>query len=1297
MIPSFLGANLSECYPTFLAHSDHKALVLTLTPRLYSPKNKRSFCPTDFLDDIDFTDSLRGKLACIEGDSLDWWQRAQTLIKKSSVSYQRDTTGGGHTEVGAYVISSTASRVCPEAWQFLRERGLSPTSQAHAYSILCSLADKEWSDRSGLKVLGLVKEALLDPSERCPGSRKKEIWRLVKQLQVRRKLQRIRDTQGNILSDPASIAREVTDFWAGIMNTGGGDEPACSTYLSKFFGGRDMSILFKALFKPLSLDLVNKALDALQPNSSPGIDGFTIKIYKAFRTEFSPRIMEAMQLFLSTGTIPQDWSLALLNPIPKVAGTPHPKDLRPLVLQNTCLKWITSILSLQLSDIISQITPPQQKGFIKGRFMYDHLYDAFGSWHDMSEGCFLFIDFAKAYDSVTHQFAASFFKALCFPPELVTLLLNLFKSPMALIINGGVCLDTLIWPTSGIRQGCPLSPILFAMLVSPIISRINSVSASIKVLLYADDLLVIIRDPPHVCVQHLTALGDVFREFEFIVGLALNRDKSAVLLKGEWPEIQKASAAACGFPIHHKYKYLGVLLGDIPPTEAFAPAIAKAMGRASAMVHWSLDLELRQQLLELWIMPLLVAPARVVQPSQEVISAVTTIYHTALRTNSWGLTHRILAQPEELGGIGLVPPKTFLFWQHASAFVRMLDGPTQRDHVTVKAYDSWASQLGVVVSRTSLPFFQLSKVPLSGTPFLGLSARSFSKARRGAEFTLPPTTPTHFPLWHNIAFCPPHKTTYHSPQLIREGVLLLSDISDHETFIQRLPMVTKSCYRAGLKRLTQAPRGALTLYHVPSFWCDWGKKRLAQYLSTSVSAEPRQQPSVWSAFSKIRGPRLFKDFVRAALWGKLPVGSRLNTWLNDGGYCPFHCVAETIPHALAECLFLPVAKSFVQLVFPDVSVCVLSRAEESLSHPAGLLIWTAIHSHWRLRCAIKNDPPPRSPPALGRFLHSWCSSLSDWPEASGYSLRTPLIRGFQRGLHDFSTKGTFTFAPTEALQSPVRRRHQASAFSGLKPNWRFLLHEAQAKIASLASQGWKIVFSDGSAVLEDDLGWVGGFGAYFGSSDDFSEPLPLTDPQTNNRAELWALLRVLQIISSKPGGDRWALALDSIYVVNGANGGANAWRERDWVGVAGSLVAHVDLWVQVLELLSVVGARVTVFHVHSHIQLAGNDNADALANRGRLSSGHYSRGIIEVREKKRPQPDPPDVAEIEVVLSSDEELDARFQDLSRRTSHLPMAPRAGPPRQARANTPPPSRSLDFSRSSTPEPDSPQDFGSQDSF
>ena len=92
--------------------------------------------------------------------------------------------------------------------------------------------------------------------------------------------------------------------------------------------------------------------------------------------------------------------------------------------------------------------------------------------------------------------------------------------------------------------------------------------------------------------------------------------------------------------------------------------------------------------------------------------------------------------------------------------------------------------------------------------------------------------------------------------------------------------------------------------------------------------------------------------------------------------------------------------------------------------------------------------------------------------------------------------------------------------------------------------------------------------------------------------------------------------MDSSYVVKGVNGGASSWRDNDWMGVAGSLVAHADLWMLVLDLVARFRDRVTVFHVHSHINLVGNDNADALANQGQLSSKHYSRGLNIPRTPK---------------------------------------------------------------------------------
>ena len=157
------------------------------------------------------------------------------------------------------------------------------------------------------------------------------------------------------------------------------------------------------------------------------------------------------------------------------------------------------------------------------------MFNAFGSWHDMGVGCFLFIDFAKAYDSATYQYASAFFTRMALPPELIRLILSLFRSPLALVINGGVCLADLIQPTSGIRQGCPLSPALFAMLVSPIIQKILNLVPNGTVLLYADDLLIIFHGLPLSCILVVGVCSEILQDFTYHVGLEVHLDKSASL------------------------------------------------------------------------------------------------------------------------------------------------------------------------------------------------------------------------------------------------------------------------------------------------------------------------------------------------------------------------------------------------------------------------------------------------------------------------------------------------------------------------------------------------------------------------------------------------------------------------------------------------------------------------------------------------------------------------------------------------------------------------------------------------
>ena len=105
-----------------------------------------------------------------------------------------------------------------------------------------------------------------------------------------------------------------------------------------------------------------------------------------------------------------------------------------------------------------------------------------------------------------------FFIRLALPPELIRLILALFRSPMALVIDGGVCFADLIRPTSGIRQGCPLSPALFAMLVSPIIQKILKAVPNGTVLLHADDLLIIFHGTPQSCIPAVGVCSEILQD-----------------------------------------------------------------------------------------------------------------------------------------------------------------------------------------------------------------------------------------------------------------------------------------------------------------------------------------------------------------------------------------------------------------------------------------------------------------------------------------------------------------------------------------------------------------------------------------------------------------------------------------------------------------------------------------------------------------------------------------------------------------------------------------------------------------
>jgi ribonuclease HI len=121
----------------------------------------------------------------------------------------------------------------------------------------------------------------------------------------------------------------------------------------------------------------------------------------------------------------------------------------------------------------------------------------------------------------------------------------------------------------------------------------------------------------------------------------------------------------------------------------------------------------------------------------------------------------------------------------------------------------------------------------------------------------------------------------------------------------------------------------------------------------------------------------------------------------------------------------------------------------------------------------------------------------------------------------------------------------------------------------------------------------GGWGAWLKSGEHERELWGGERLTTNNRMELTA---VIEALASLKRHCTVTIYTDSEYVKNGITTWIHGWKARGWLTADRKPVKNVELW-QRLEALA-AQHRVTWRWVRGHTGDAGNERADALANRG---------------------------------------------------------------------------------------------------
>ena len=224
----------------------------------------------------------------------------------------------------------------------------------------------------------------------------------------------------------------------------------------------------KNIDRPISIEELRKAVNDLNKNSSPGIDGLSTNFYLIFYDELKDILYDFYIECLRQGHLGENTSLGLISLIHKGKSLTRNEVLnwRPITLSNVDYKIIAKLLCNRIKPIMNKLVGKQQQGFIKGRNISNiirDIDDILFYERKMNLKDFLFaIDFKQAFDKINNEYICLVFKKFGFGDYFISWLKTILARRKSCVKNGGH-LSTFFNIDCGVKQGCPLAPLLFVL------------------------------------------------------------------------------------------------------------------------------------------------------------------------------------------------------------------------------------------------------------------------------------------------------------------------------------------------------------------------------------------------------------------------------------------------------------------------------------------------------------------------------------------------------------------------------------------------------------------------------------------------------------------------------------------------------------------------------------------------------------------------------------------------------------------------------------------------------------------
>ena len=180
-----------------------------------------------------------------------------------------------------------------------------------------------------------------------------------------------------------------------------------------------------------------------------------------------PAYLKLFNLIITVDQVPVIWCKGLITPVHKNGDPFDPDNYRPICVLSCLCKFFTNLLNSWLYDTLmkEKIINLVQIGFVENHRKTDHIFTlkTIISKHvsAASQGKIYacFVNFKNAYATVWHEGLFTKLSEVNIKGQFLKLIESLYRQSCCAVKIGKFRTEFMLCE-KGVRQGCPLSPIL---------------------------------------------------------------------------------------------------------------------------------------------------------------------------------------------------------------------------------------------------------------------------------------------------------------------------------------------------------------------------------------------------------------------------------------------------------------------------------------------------------------------------------------------------------------------------------------------------------------------------------------------------------------------------------------------------------------------------------------------------------------------------------------------------------------------------------------------------------------------